>query len=117
MNRATSPQSNFTEQMERIFSITGAKTQIALAEFLDVRPAFVSDARRRAKIPADWLITLARKLNANPEWVLVGKGDRCIELGEAGNAAGETLDRPEEESAGGPPSNPRGSEHEILTES
>jgi len=67
-------ETNFDTQMERIRLITGTRTQVGLADFLGVRQSLVSDAKRRGKIPSDWLITIMRAKNANPEWILTGKG-------------------------------------------
>ena len=65
---------DFDAQMERVHFITGVRTQIELADFLGIRQSSVSDAKRRGKIPSDWLITIMRAKNINPEWILTGKG-------------------------------------------
>lgn len=41
--------------MERIRFITGTETQAELADLLGVRQSFISDAKRRGKIPSSWL--------------------------------------------------------------
>lgn len=64
----------FDAQMERIKLITGKRTQGALADFFGIRQSLVSDAQRRGKIPAIWLVILMRVKNVFPEWVLTGKG-------------------------------------------
>lgn len=69
---------DFDAQMERIRFITGVRTQVDLADFLGVRQSAVSDAKRRGKIPTDWLIAIMRVKNANPEWILTGKGPYCF---------------------------------------
>ena len=58
--------------MARIHTVTGTRTQSELAEVLGVRQASIADAKRRGSIPAEWLLTLLRKLRVNPEWVLGG---------------------------------------------
>lgn len=68
----------FGEQMERIKLITGKRTQAVLADLLDVRQSFVSDAKRRGKIPSNWLVMLTRYKHANPEWILTGKGPMFV---------------------------------------
>ena len=60
--------------MERIRFITGAETQAELADLLGVRQSFISDAKRRGKIPSSWLAILMRRKRANPEWILTGNG-------------------------------------------
>lgn len=64
----------FEEQMDRIRLMTGRQTQVELAAFFDVSQAAVSDAKRRRKIPAEWLLTLFRMKNILPEWILTGMG-------------------------------------------
>jgi len=65
--------------MERIYSITHAKKQIELADFLGVRQASISDAKKRRSISAEWLLTLLRKKGVSPDWVLTGKGGKFLQ--------------------------------------
>ena len=67
-------QTLFSEQMARIRRVTGTRTQLELAEFLGVSQSAVSDAVRRGRVPAEWLVTLVRARNVSPEWVLTGGG-------------------------------------------
>lgn len=60
--------------MRRIHTITGTRTQSELAELLEIRQSSVADAKRRNSIPSDWLMTLFRKLGANPDWLETGTG-------------------------------------------
>lgn len=60
--------------MERINAITGTRTQTELAELLEIRQSSISDARRRKSIPTAWVVTLFRKLGANPDWIETGAG-------------------------------------------
>ena len=64
----------FEDQMRRIQEVTGKKTQADLADFLGIRQSSVSDAKRRGRIPADWLVTIIRTKDVHPEWVLTGLG-------------------------------------------
>lgn len=70
----------FSEQMARIYLVTGACTQIDLADCLSISQASVSDAKRRSEIPAAWFLVLARSLNVNSEWILTGKGEKYLEV-------------------------------------
>ena len=70
----TDGPSVFDEQMQRIYFITGTRTQIELANFLGLRQSAVSVAKRRENIPSDWLVILMRVKNIHPEWILTGKG-------------------------------------------
>lgn len=67
-------QPMFEEQMDRIRLVTGTQTQQELAVFLDVRQSAVSDAKRRGKIPAEWLLVILSIKNIFPDWILTGMG-------------------------------------------
>jgi hypothetical protein len=65
--------------MARIRELTGATTQVQLAEVLDVRQSSISDAKRRASIPPEWVLKLHRLYRALPEWILEGTGPRTLD--------------------------------------
>lgn len=71
--------------MARIVGVTGAVTQVRMAEVLDVRQSSISDAKRRASIPPEWLLKLMRSHQILPDWILSGQGPKLI--GEAAPAA------------------------------
>ena len=73
-----SVSSVFTAQYQRVFEAAGCKTQVELADFLEVRQSSVSDARRRQSIPAEWHMKLLAKKWINPFWVLSGEGARYL---------------------------------------
>jgi hypothetical protein len=62
----------FGDAMERIKKVTGCRTQVQLAEYLDIRQSSISDAKRRCSIPSAWLLRLMFKTNTNPLWILHG---------------------------------------------
>lgn len=66
--------SPFIEQLKRIHQITGTHSQTGLAAYLSVRRSAVTNAKRTGMIPAEWLLTLLRVANVNPEWILSGAG-------------------------------------------
>lgn len=72
----------FTAVTERLFKVAKCKTQLQLANFMGIRQSSVSDAIRRKSIPAEWLLTLLRHDQTNPDWVLTGKGPRYLRPGE-----------------------------------
>ena len=47
----------FDAQFQRILEATGCKTQVELADILEVRQSAISDAKRRMTIPSNWLET------------------------------------------------------------
>ncbi len=77
--------SNFEEVFERIKLATNARTQVGLAEVLDIRQSSISDAKRRNSIPADWYMKLFERFGLNPDWLKKGSGPMYLrtELGYA----------------------------------
>jgi len=70
--------SNFDEIFERIKLATRTRTQIELANVLDIRQSSISDAKRRNSIPADWLMKLFERFGLNPDWIKRGIGPICL---------------------------------------
>ncbi len=70
--------SAFDAQYQRVFEAAGCRTQVELADFLEVRQSSVSDARRRQSIPAEWQMKLLAKKWINPFWVLSGEGAQYL---------------------------------------
>ncbi len=64
----------FNEVLERIRKATGARTQVQLAEVLDVRQSSISDAKRRCSVPAEWILKLYRTHGLDPDWLSYGTG-------------------------------------------
>lgn len=62
----------FEQTFERIKKSTGTRTQVELAEILNIRQSSISDAKRRCSIPADWYLKLYRKYGLNPDWLEYG---------------------------------------------
>lgn len=67
---------SFEAAMGRIKEVTGARTQVQLAEVLEVRQSSISDAKRRASIPPEWLLKLQRSHKIFADWFLTGEGPR-----------------------------------------
>lgn len=66
--------SNFEEVFERIKLATSTRTQVGLAEVLDIRQSSISDAKRRNSIPADWYMKLFERFGLSPDWLKKGSG-------------------------------------------
>lgn len=66
--------SSFIEAYERIKFATNTRTQVELAEVLDIRQSSISDAKRRNSVPADWYMKLFEKFGLNPDWLKQGMG-------------------------------------------
>ncbi len=66
--------SSFLEAYERIKFATHTKTQVELAEVLEIRQSSISDAKRRNSVPADWFMKLFEKFGLNPDWLKQGIG-------------------------------------------
>lgn len=65
---------NFDEIFERIKAATGTRTQVELAEVLDIRQSSISDAKRRNSVPSDWYMKLFEQFGLNPDWLKKGSG-------------------------------------------
>jgi phage repressor protein C with HTH and peptisase S24 domain len=66
--------SQFEEIFERIKVATHTRTQIELAEVLDIRQSSISDAKRRNSVPSDWCMKLFERFGLNPDWIKKGAG-------------------------------------------
>lgn len=64
--------------MGRIVAITGTQTQMQLADVLEVRQSSISDAKRRASIPSDWLLKLEGKYGVIAMWLATGNGPQYV---------------------------------------
>ncbi len=64
----------FKDPYERIKFATNTRTQVELAEVLDIRQSSISDAKRRNSVPADWYMKLFEKFGLNPDWLKHGSG-------------------------------------------
>lgn len=65
---------NFEEIFERIKLATNTRTQVGLAEVLDIRQSSISDAKRRNSVPSDWYMKLFEQFGLNPDWLKKGSG-------------------------------------------
>nr|WP_239057165.1 S24 family peptidase [Desulfovibrio sp. JC010] len=77
--------------MERIKKATGTRTQVQLAEILNIRQSSISDAKRRSSIPAEWFIKLYRTHGLNPEWLSDGIEPVYLKPGKGKIAADQIL--------------------------
>lgn len=66
--------SSFAEIYGRITLATNCRTQMELAEVLDIRQSSISDAKRRNSVPGDWYMKLFEKFGLNPDWLKQGIG-------------------------------------------
>ena len=65
---------NFDEIFERIKLATNTRTQVELAEVLEIRQSSISDAKRRNSVPSDWYMKLFEQFGLNPDWMKKGTG-------------------------------------------
>lgn len=66
--------SSFDQVFERIKLAINTRTQVQLAEVLDIRQSSISDAKRRDSVPAEWYLKLYKKFGLNPDWLEDGTG-------------------------------------------
>lgn len=64
----------FAEAYRRIQFATNTRTQIELADVLEIRQSSISDAKRRDSVPADWYMKLFEKFGLSPDWLRHGAG-------------------------------------------
>ena len=57
---------DFNDIYERMRIATGCRTQMELADVLEIRQSSISDAKRRVAVPAAWLLTLLTREGVNP---------------------------------------------------
>ncbi|WP_051363982.1 helix-turn-helix domain-containing protein [Oleidesulfovibrio alaskensis] len=74
------PQADFDSQFARIFEVAECRTQLELAEFLNIKQSSVSDAKRRQTVPSEWLVKLFEKKRINPEWLRTGIGGKFVHM-------------------------------------
>lgn len=72
--------SYFQEVYGRILLATNARTQVELANVLEIRQSSISDAKRRDSVPADWFMKLFEKFGLNPDWLKKGSGPMYLRV-------------------------------------
>lgn len=65
---------NAADIIERMVNAIGGRTQADLAKVLEVSAASISAARKKGKIPPEWIVKLAISKNISPAWVKNGHG-------------------------------------------
>lgn len=68
----------FEQGFERIREAIGAKTQLELANTLEICQSSISDAKSRGVIPGEWAIKLFRLCRINPNWIYEGLPPRIL---------------------------------------
>lgn len=70
--RIKSGDDEFAAGFLRIAQALDIKTQLELADILNVRQSSISDAKRRGVIPGEWALKLYRRHRLNPRWIYDG---------------------------------------------
>lgn len=70
------------EVYNRIRMATNAKTQLELANLLEIRQSSISDAKRRDSVPSEWYMKLFEKFGLNPDWLKNGIGPMYLRTDE-----------------------------------
>jgi phage repressor protein C with HTH and peptisase S24 domain len=65
---------NFAEIFERIKLATNTRTQMEVADALEIRQSSISDAKRRNSVPAEWYMKLFESFGLSPDWLKKGAG-------------------------------------------
>lgn len=85
------PKSDFDSQYARVLQAAECRTQVELAEVLEIRQSSISDAKRRKTIPSEWLIKLFDKKRINPEWLRQGIGGKFVQISLEDEAKAATI--------------------------
>lgn len=83
----------FDEIFDRMKQATNARTQVELADMLNIRQSSISDAKRRSSVPSDWYMKLFEQFGLNPDWLKHGRGPMYLRTTEGY----ETFESPEPE--------------------
>lgn len=59
---------------DRICKLTGWRNYGQLADFLQIKPASVSGAKKRGYISLEWVYKVAQGYGASTDWLATGKG-------------------------------------------
>lgn len=60
--------------LDRMIRAIGVKNQSELGKVLGVSQTSISEAKRKGRVPAEWLLRLATEKKLNPNWLLTGQG-------------------------------------------
>lgn len=83
----------FEDIYGRVLEAAGAETQMDLARRLGIRQSSVSDAKKKKRVPASWILALCIEGGWNPRWLLNGEPPRRLIAAESGaDAALEDAD-------------------------
>lgn len=69
--------------IERGKQATKAKTDLELADFLEVNPSSVAGYRRRNTLPLEQGIKIAERTGVSLDWLFLGKGDMHPQAADA----------------------------------
>jgi len=63
----------FSKVVKRVYAECKIDGQLELARILEVSPPSVHRGFKDKALPARWLLTLMRKYNLNPDWLMYGE--------------------------------------------
>ena len=66
--------------LDRLKQATSTKTNRELADFLNVSPTAVSNAKKNGRIPPDWLIATGMRTGYSVDWLLTGVGEERMRV-------------------------------------
>ena len=72
---------SIADTIDRMVGAVGGKTQGDLGAALGISQASISDAKRKGKIPPEWIVRLSTERGLNPSWLLTGSGPMKISSG------------------------------------
>ncbi|HKK32567.1 MAG TPA: PAS domain-containing protein [Desulfomicrobiaceae bacterium] len=66
--------------LDRLKKASGTGTNRDLAEFLNVSPTAVSNAKKNGRIPPEWLISAGMRTGFSVDWLLTGVGEERMRV-------------------------------------
>ena len=64
----------FESFLNRVFEVTGIRSQTELASALHINRSAITQARTKDSIPDKWILQLYRTFGLNPDWIETGNG-------------------------------------------
>lgn len=80
-------------QFDRLFDAAGCRTQAELADLLGIRQSSIAVAKRRNRLPSEWLLKILRLRNVNPDWIIFGSVAKYLLPYETPGSDAEKLQR------------------------
>ncbi len=79
-------QDAYAAAIKRIYEVTGCANMDDLSAYFNAPLGTISDARRRKRVDAHFLLILLFQKSINPVWILTGEGARYLQPSHVASA-------------------------------